>query len=152
MLINPVCFDQWPVCEVEALAALDGLPDEALQQAMGQAVAGFPALMRMGSYDGTPFTDKNCKQNYLQFWGRGPGLTGFKSLIRVSADPQQSDTDIDHGRIKCPTLVIWGENDNFMSKDAAAKLKNAIGGPTRLQYVQRAGHWVQEDRPAVVAH
>ena len=83
--------------------ALDGLPDEVLQQAMGQAVAGFPALGRMGSYDGTPFTDKNCKQNYLQFWGRGPGLTGCKSLIRVSADPQQSDTDIDHGRIKCPT-------------------------------------------------
>ncbi len=27
VLINPVCFDQWPVCEVEALAGLDGAPD-----------------------------------------------------------------------------------------------------------------------------
>lgn len=151
VLIDPVCFDQWPVCEVEGLAALDGAPDEMLQQAMVQAVANFPSLMRMGSYEGTPFTDKNCKNNYLKFWGRGPGLTGFKSLIRVSADAQQSDTDIDYTRIVCPTLVIWAENDNFMSRDGAARLKNAIKGPTRLQYIERAGHWVQEDRPEAVA-
>ena len=142
VLINPVCFDQWPVCEVEALAALDGAPDEVLQQALGQAVAGFPALMRMGSYDGAPFTDKNCKQNYLQFWGRGPGLTGFKSLIRIAADPQQSDTDVDHSKITCPTMVMWGEKDNFMSATAAEKLKERISGPTRVQYIERAGHWV----------
>ena len=151
VLINPVCFDQWPVCEVEALAALDGAPDEVLQQALGQAVAGFPALMRMGSYDGAPFTDKNCKQNYLQFWGRGPGMTGFKSLIRIAADPQQSDTDVDHSKITCPTMVMWGEKDNFMSATAAEKLKERISGPTRVQYIERAGHWVQEDRPDEVA-
>ncbi len=152
VLIDAVCFDQWPVCEVEGLAALDGASDEVLQQAMGQAVANFPALMRMGSYDGAPFTDKNCKQNYLQFWGRGPGMTGFKSLIRVSADPKQSDTDVDHGRITCPTLVMWAENDNFMSTEGGVRLKQAIGGPVRLQIIERAGHWVQEDRPDVVAH
>lgn len=151
ILINPVCFDQWPVCEVEGLAALDGAPDEVLQQAMAQAVAGFPALMRMGSYDGAPFTDKNCKQNYLQFWGRGPGMTGFKSLIRISADPQNSDTDVDYSRITCPTMVMWGKNDNFMSPVAAEKLKKKISGPTRVQYIERAGHWVQEDRPDEVA-
>lgn len=152
VLIDPVCFDQWPVCEVEGLAALDGASDEVLQQAMGQAVANFPALMRMGSYDGTPFTDKNCKQNYLQFWGRGPGLTGFKSLIRIAADPRQSDTDVDHNKITCPTFVMWAENDNFMSKDGAIRLKQAIKGPVRLQFIERAGHWVQEDRPDVLAH
>ena len=151
VLIDPVCFDQWPVCEVEGLAALDGADDQMLQAAMGQAVANFPALLRMGSYDGSPFTDKNCKQNYLQFWGRGPGLTGFKSLIRVSADPKQSDTDVDHSNIKCPTLVMWAENDNFMSKDGASLLKNAIKGPVRVQYIPQAGHWVQEDKPNEVA-
>jgi pimeloyl-ACP methyl ester carboxylesterase len=151
VLINPVCFDQWPVCEVEALAGLDGADDATLQMAMGQAVAGFPALMRMGSYDGAPFTDKNCKQNYLQFWGRGPGMTGFKSLIRISADPQNSDTDVDHSKITCPTMVMWGVADNFMSCEAAKKLKERISGPTRVQYIERAGHWVQEDRPDEVA-
>lgn len=152
VLINPVCFDQWPVCEVEALAGLDGQSDEVLTQAMGQAVANFPALLRMGSYDGTPFSDKNCKQNYLRFWGRGPDLTGFKSLIRVSADPKQSETDVDYSQINCPVLVIWAENDRFMSKEGAYRLKQAIKGPVRLQFVERAGHWIQEDRPDVVAH
>lgn len=150
VLINAVCFDLWPVCEVEALAALDGAPDEVLQQAMGQAVANFPNLMRTGSYDGTPFTDKNCKENYLQFWGRGPGMTGFKSLIRVATDPKQSDTNVDHNKITCPTLVMWGENDNFMPKEGGVRLKQAIKGPVRLEFIERSGHFVQEDRPDVV--
>ena len=78
-------------------------------------------------------------------------MTGFKSLIRISADPQNSDTDIDHGKITCPTMVMWGVADNFMSASAAEKLKERISGPTRVQYIERAGHWVQEDRPDEVA-
>lgn len=152
MLIDAVCFDQWPVCEVEGLAALDGASDEALRQARAQVVANFPALMRMGSYDGSPFTDKNCKDNYLRFWGRGPGMTGFRSLIRVSANPKVSDTEVDYSKITCPSLVIWGESDNFMSKEGGERLKREIKGPVRVEIVERAGHFIQEDRPDVVAN
>ncbi|ADD68953.1 alpha/beta hydrolase fold protein [Denitrovibrio acetiphilus DSM 12809] len=151
VLLDPICFDLWPVCEVEILAALDGAPDEILMQAQAQTAAGFPGLMRMGSYDGTPFTDKSVKENYLQYWGRD-GLTGFKSLIRVSTDAKQSDTDVDYTKIKCPTMVMWGAADCFMPKETAFKLKAKIAGPTRTQIIEKAGHYAQEDRPDDVAH
>jgi pimeloyl-ACP methyl ester carboxylesterase len=38
-----------------------------------------------------------------------------------------------------------------MPKQAAARIKAAIRAPVRLQYIERAGHYVQEDRPDVLA-
>ncbi|MFO0753469.1 MAG: alpha/beta hydrolase [Thermodesulfovibrionales bacterium] len=152
ILINPVSFDYWPVLEVEALSALAGASEEALKMAFGQAAASFPGLLRTGSYEKTAFTDQNIKQNYLQFWGRGPGLTGFKSLIKACSEPSNEETlGIDYSRITCPTMVCWALNDAWMPKEAAVRLKKAIKGPVRLEFIERAGHWVQEDRPDAVA-
>ncbi|HEX4585216.1 MAG TPA: alpha/beta hydrolase [Burkholderiaceae bacterium] len=152
VLVNPVSFDYWPVLEVEAFQGLVGAPDEVLQQAMAQTAAQLPALLRTGSYDKTAFTDQNIKQNYLQFWARGPGLTGFKSLIKIATEPTNKETlAVDWSKIKCPTLLCWALHDAWMPKQAAARIKAAMRAPVRLQYIERAGHYVQEDRPDVVA-
>lgn len=152
VLVNPVSFDYWPVLEVEALQGLVGAPDEVLKQAMSQIVGQYPALLRTGSHDRIAFTDQNIKQNYLQFWSRGPGLTGFKSLIKVATEPLNKETlGIDYSKIKCPTLICWALHDAWMPKEAAARIKAAIRAPVRLQYIERAGHYVQEDRPEVLA-
>ena len=38
-----------------------------------------------------------------------------------------------------------------MPKESGERLKQDIGGPVRLQFIERAGHWSQEDRPDVVS-
>ena len=152
ILINPVSFDYWPVLEVEAFNALVGAPDEVLQQAMQQAAAGFAGLLRTGSYDKTAFTDKNVKENYLQFWARGPGLTGFKSLVKICSQPGNQETlSIDYQGIRCPTMICWALHDAWMPKEAALQIKAKVHGPVRLEYIERAGHYVLEDRPEIVA-
>ena len=152
VLINPVAFDYWPVLEVEAFNALVGAPDEVLQVAMGQAAAAFPALLRTGSYDKIAFTDQNVKQNYLAPWARGPGLHGFKSLVKVCSDPSNAETlGVDHSQITCPTMVCWALHDAWMPVESGQRLKAAIKGPTRFHVIERAGHYVPEDRPDVVA-
>lgn len=152
ILVNPVSFDYWPVLEVEALAGLAEATDEVLHAAFSQAAASFPVLMRTGSYEKTAFTDQNIKQNYLRFWGRGPGLLGFKSLIKACADPHNGETlEIDYSGITCPTMICWALNDVWMPKEAAVRIKAAISGPVRLNFIERCGHWAQEDRPAVLA-
>ena len=153
VLINPVTFDYWPVLEVEGFNGLVGAPDEVLAQMLPQAAANFGMLLRTGSYDKIAFTDQNVKQNYLQFWGRGgEQLTGFKSLIKICSQPHNGETlGVDHSKITCPTMVCWALHDAWMPKEAAIRLKQAIAGPTRLAFIERAGHYVQEDRPDVVA-
>lgn len=152
VLINPISFDYWPVLEVEGLGGLKGAPDEVLSAAMAQAAGNFGILMRMGSYTKTPFYDKAVKENYLGFWARGPGLTGFKSLIAIAADPTNDETmAVDHASITSPTMILWAMADCFMPVEAAHRLKAAIAGPVRLEYIERAGHWCQEDRPEHIA-
>ncbi len=152
VLINPVSFDYWPVLEVEAFHGLVGAPDEVLGGAMQQAAAGFAGLLRTGSFDKIAFTDKNVKENYLQFWARGPGLTGFKSLVKVCAEPTNEETlSIDYQGITCPTLVCWALHDAWMPKEAAVRIKELVKGPVRLEFIERAGHYVLEDRPDAVA-
>jgi 2-hydroxymuconate-semialdehyde hydrolase len=152
VLVNPVSFDYWPVLEVEAFQGLIGAPDEVLQQAMAQTAGQLPVLLRTGSYDKIAFTDQNIKQNYLQFWARGPGLTGFKSLIKIATEPTNKETlAVDWSKIKCPTLLCWALHDAWMPKEAAARIKAAMRAPVRLQYIERSGHYVQEDRPDALA-
>ncbi len=152
VLVNPVSFDYWPVLEVEAFQGLVGASDEVLQGAMQQAAAGFAGLMRTGSFDKIAFTDKNVKENYLQFWARGPGLTGFKSLVKVCSEPTNEETlSLDYQGITCPTLVCWALHDAWMPKEAAVRIKKQIKGPVRLEFIERAGHYVPEDRPDVIA-
>ena len=151
VLVNPVSFDYWPVLEVEAIAGLVGASDEALKQMAPQMMGNFGALLRMGS-SGSAFTDQNVKQNYLRFWARGPGLSGIKSLIKICSQPTNSETlDIDYAKIKCPTLICWGVNDAWMPKEAATRIKAQMQAPTRVQFIERAGHYVLEDRPDEIA-
>ena len=157
VLINPVSFDYWPVLEVEAFKALIGASDEVLAREMLQAAAGFASLMRTGSFDKIAFTDKNVKQNYLRFWARGEStneqpLLGFKSLVKVCSEPGNQETQgIDYNRITCPTLICWALHDAWMPKEAAIEIKQWIKGPVRLEFIERAGHYVLEDRPDAVA-
>ena len=152
VLINPVAWDYWPVLEVEAFSGLVGAPDEVLEQGMAQAAAGFHALLLMGSHDKIAFTDKNVKENYLSFWARGPGLTGFKSLIHVCSEPSNEETmKVDHSKITCPTMVCWALHDAWMPVESGQRLKEAIAGPCRFEPIERAGHYVLEDRPDAVA-
>lgn len=152
VLINPVAFDYWPVLEVEAFNGFVGADDATLQMGMAQAAAAFPGLLRTGSYDKIAFTDKNVKQNYLQFWGRGPGLTGIKSLVKICSQPSNTETmGVDHSKITCPTMVCWALHDAWMPVESGRRLKAAIAGPVRFEIIERAGHYVQEDRPDEVA-
>jgi len=151
VLLNPVAYDYWPVLEVEAFNGLVGASDEALAAAMPGAVAQFAGLMRTGSHDKIAFTDKNVKENYLCHWGRD-GLTGFKSLVKICSQPTNAETlAVDHKKITCPTAVFWALHDAWMPKESGERLKQDIAGPVRLQFIERAGHWSQEDRPDEVA-
>lgn len=48
-------------------------------------------------------------------------------------------------------MVCWARHDAWMPVESGRRLKQAIAGPVRFQVIERAGHYVQEDRPDVVA-
>jgi pimeloyl-ACP methyl ester carboxylesterase len=55
------------------------------------------------------------------------------------------------GRITCPALVIWGEDDPFIPASFATGFADALGGDTRVEVLPGVRHWPWLDDPGVVA-
>ena len=53
-------------------------------------------------------------------------------------------------KIAAPTLVIWGDRDEFLGSELARGMRPHFSGPFRLVRVPGVGHWVQEEAPARV--
>jgi pimeloyl-ACP methyl ester carboxylesterase len=52
--------------------------------------------------------------------------------------------------IRAPALVVWGEEDPYVPVRFAEAYASALGGPTRVEVVERASHWPWIDRPETV--
>ena len=86
-------------------------------------------------------------------WITGDGRPGQQGLVRVfkQASSRKSD-DIEGsyhhiGDSSCPVKIIWGKEDKWVPCERAEKLKNLIGGDTKVVLVEEAGHLIQLDQP-----
>ena len=52
--------------------------------------------------------------------------------------------------VKSPTLVLWGEEDSFLSQKLTQGLDRLIDAPLRLKMVTHCGHWIQQEDPHTV--
>lgn len=51
------------------------------------------------------------------------------------------------GKVKCPTLVIWAEEDKALGKEMTYDFKNEVEGPLTIEYIPKCSHWVQQEKP-----
>jgi pimeloyl-ACP methyl ester carboxylesterase len=54
------------------------------------------------------------------------------------------------GEIRAPALVLWGAQDPYISTHFARAYADALGGPTRLEFLEDASHWPWLDRPEAI--
>lgn len=86
---------------------------------------------------GRPYKMRNGKN--VPFW-----------LFRNTPEGKNMFVDVDKIKdIKIPTLIIWGENDQWIPLDNAYKFKNDIAG-SELVVIPKCGHVPQEEKPEVV--
>ena len=50
------------------------------------------------------------------------------------------------GTIDKPTLIVWGENDNFLPVSLGDRIHKDIAG-SKMERIPNCGHFVQEDQP-----
>ena len=55
-----------------------------------------------------------------------------------------------YGEIKRPVLILWGENDRWISPEKGEQLRATIPG-SRLRTIRKASHLAMEDAPGAVA-
>ena len=88
---------------------------------------------------------------YLTPWRGEPGQSGFYRQI-AQMDEKYTDEIADRlAHLRCPALILWGVEDQWIPIDSARRLQRMIPGAT-LREIAAAGHLVQEDAPeAIVA-
>src|SRR3954447_20159256 len=71
-------------------------------------------------------------------------------LYRTSPEERLAAAGAGLGRLTCPALVLWGDQDPYIPPRFADAYAAALGGDARAERVQDAGHWPGYDRPDVV--
>jgi pimeloyl-ACP methyl ester carboxylesterase len=54
------------------------------------------------------------------------------------------------GELRCPALILWPTQDPYVGLEFGRRYADALGGPTQLEMIERAGHWMWLDRPDVI--
>ena len=52
--------------------------------------------------------------------------------------------------VTVPTLVLWGEEDSFLSQKLTEGLDRLIAAPFQLKLIPNCGHWIQQEAPQTV--
>lgn len=145
IFMNGVAYDYWPVPPIVALGQLKDAPDSQIKEILKDFnMEG----MREGVHYKEKFTD-DILSKYAEPWKTEEG---FRALTRVAAGATNKETtEVDLSRINVPALIIWGMKDPFLPFEIAERLSKDLGGSVRIDKIENAGHFLQEDVPDRVA-
>jgi 3-oxoadipate enol-lactonase len=68
---------------------------------------------------------------------------GFARNCIALAEAQSARLEL----IRCPTLVVNGDEDQVTSLSGARRVAERLGTPGRVEVLSRCGHWPMQERP-----
>jgi pimeloyl-ACP methyl ester carboxylesterase len=144
-LIDPVALSPWGSPFVrhvrEHEAAFAGLPPY-IHEAILPAYIGGAAFR--------PLSEQDMKR-YVDPWLGELGQAAFYRQIAQMDSRYTDEIESRYGELRCPVLILWGEEDRWIPIERGRELAARIPTAT-LRCVPDAGHLVQEDAPeAIVA-
>jgi pimeloyl-ACP methyl ester carboxylesterase len=144
-LIDPVALSPWGSPFVrhvrEHEAAFAGLPPY-IHEAILPAYIGGAAFR--------PLSEQDMKR-YVDPWLGELGQAAFYRQIAQMDSRYTDEIESRYGELRCPVLILWGEEDRWIPVERGRELAARIPTAT-LRCVPDAGHLVQEDAPeAIVA-
>lgn len=102
--------------------------------------------------DKSAFTDYDIAM-FKEAAAKPRALTGGINYYRAAFRQfllSQRQRDGETAKVRCPTLVIWGEEDKALGKELTYDFHSEVEGPLEIKYVPACSHWVQQERPEIV--
>lgn len=85
---------------------------------------------------------------FVEAWSQPGALTGginwYRALYRNLGRIQKTDL-----RVHVPSLLIWGEDDNYLTKQTAEWTHDSVDD-LQIKYLPGVSHWVQQEAPETV--
>jgi epoxide hydrolase 4 len=87
-------------------------------------------------------------QYFVEAWRQpgaiGGGINWYRALYRNFGRIARTDL-----RVHVPSLLIWGEDDNYLTKQTAEWSRETVDD-LEIQYLPGISHWVQQEAPEQV--
>ncbi|WP_043262771.1 alpha/beta hydrolase [Streptomyces sp. CT34] len=99
--------------------------------------------LRTATHHPMPVSTANA---YLAPWTGDDGRQRWMDQVVAVSSEDTRDVVARLKHIVAPTLVLWGEQDQWLPPDTADRLAAAIPG-ARRQTISAAGHFLPEDNP-----
>ncbi len=109
-------------------------------------------VFRGWAVDKSAFSDRDIAM-FKEAAAKPGALTGGINYYRASFRQFLSSRLRVRGveaKVRCPTLVIWAEEDRALGKEMTYDFQDEVEGPLEISYVPGCSHWVQQERPEVV--
>jgi pimeloyl-ACP methyl ester carboxylesterase len=143
LLIDPVALRPW------------GSPFVQHVRRFEEAFAGTPEYIHraiLKAYIGgavkTPLSE-DALELYVDPWVGPAGQAAFYRQI-AQMDQQYTDEVQDrYGEVRCPCLVLWGVDDQWIPVERASELARLIPGCKPIE-IPDCGHLMQEDAPEAI--
>jgi pimeloyl-ACP methyl ester carboxylesterase len=94
--------------------------------------------------------DEEVFESYLAPWRGEEGRRAFVRQALQFEEWHTGELAPRLGSVEVPVLVVWGEEDGWLDPSQAPRLQEEIPG-SRLEFIPRTGHFVQEGAPEGVA-
>jgi pimeloyl-ACP methyl ester carboxylesterase len=142
-LIDPVALSPW------------GSPFSSLVRAHIDVFSALPpaihdALLRayLRSSHTRPLAEEDLEA-YVRPWIGEIGQAAFYRQIAQFDRRYTDEVESKYGQVRCPTMILWGEADQWIPLEMGQRLKERIPG-SELVSVPLAGHLMHEDAPEAI--
>jgi pimeloyl-ACP methyl ester carboxylesterase len=135
VLLDSICFDAWPIEGVRMLQ--DATPEQETAEFVEQIV-GLTFDLGLGKQK----LDGATLGAYVEPWRRDPAA--FFRAARAIDGRGLAGREGDLEKLELPTLVIWGEDDPFLSSELGERLGEMIS-MSMVALLPGCSHFVNED-------
>ena len=148
VLVNPIAFESIPADDIKSMQR--NTARYALQISRG--VLGAAPLLRElleRSVSDPSHMPDHLLARYMAPYVGQDGLNHFLGLARAVDDEDMAEIEL--GQIDCPSLIVWGDQDGFVSPKLGDRVADTIPGG-RLVRLPRCGRLVPEEASETLAN
>ena len=147
ILVNPIAFDDIPAEDVKTLQRNTARFALRISRGVLGAAPLIRELLERSVADSAHMPEALIARYLAPYVGED-GLNHLLALARSVDDEDMAEVDLP--QLDCPTLIVWGDQDPFVSPKLADTLADTIPG-SRLVRLPGAGRLGPEEAPDTLA-
>jgi pimeloyl-ACP methyl ester carboxylesterase len=143
VLVNPIAFDEVPADDIKWMQRNTARFALRISRGVLGAAPLMRELLEKSVADPAHMPDALLARYLAPYVGQ-EGLNHLLALARSVDDEDMLDVEL--AQLDCPTLIVWGDQDAFVSPKIADRLADTIPG-SRLVRLPGCGRLVPEEMP-----